>query len=204
MGLPRSSRSIPSALYRWAAAAEKRSRYGEARPVGYIGYSRSSPGSLANALAVARLFRSAKGSPVTTNTCHGWRFPLDGARAAAASTRSSTSLAIGSSLNARTALRLSTASYTSTSFGPLTPWRAAMTRGRSTNQARGRTSAQTSATSSGPYEGDTQGPPRVMTDQVTRCAPTSEVTAWSAAGGRSCCGTAAAASLSAAAGRSGR
>jgi hypothetical protein len=70
-----------------------------------------------------------KGSPVTTYTCHGWRFPLDGARVAAAITRSSTSLGIGSSLNARTALRLSTASYTSTSSGPLAPWRAAKTRG---------------------------------------------------------------------------
>ena len=46
---------------------------------------------------------------------HGWRFPLDGARVAAASTRSSTALGTGSPLNARTARRVSTASYTSMS-----------------------------------------------------------------------------------------
>src|SRR5262245_33437953 len=114
MGLPGSSRSIPSALYRWAAAAEKRSRYGEVSSAGYIGYSRSSPASPASSLAVARFFSSARGSPVTTYTCHGWRFPLDGALVAAASTRSSVCLATGSWLNARTARRLSTASYTST------------------------------------------------------------------------------------------
>ncbi|SCF72887.1 hypothetical protein GA0115254_113916 [Streptomyces sp. Ncost-T10-10d] len=71
MGLSGASRSIPSASYRWAAAAEKRSAYGEVSSAGYIGYSRSSPGSPASALAVARLFSSAKGSPVTTYTCHG-------------------------------------------------------------------------------------------------------------------------------------
>ncbi len=83
------------------------------RSAGYIGYCRSSPGSPASALAVARCFSSANGSPVTTYTCQRWRFALDGARVAATSTRSSTSLGTGSLLNARTARRLSTASYTS-------------------------------------------------------------------------------------------
>src|SRR5215510_11268171 len=44
---------------------------------------------------------------------HGWMFDPDGDQAAADSTRSSTSLDTGSSLNPRTARRLVTASYTS-------------------------------------------------------------------------------------------
>src|SRR5215472_14884613 len=44
---------------------------------------------------------------------HGWIFDPDGDQAAADSTRSSTSLDTGSSLNPRTARRLVTASYTS-------------------------------------------------------------------------------------------
>src|SRR5215467_7693585 len=44
---------------------------------------------------------------------HGWRFDPDGDQAAADSTRSSTSLDTGSSVNPRTARRLVTASYTS-------------------------------------------------------------------------------------------
>src|SRR5262249_23440610 len=45
--------------------------------------------------------------------CHGWMFDPDGDRAAADSTRSSTSLGTGWSVNPRTARRLVTASYTS-------------------------------------------------------------------------------------------
>src|SRR5215813_9258535 len=44
---------------------------------------------------------------------HGWMFDPDGDQAAADSTRSSTSLDTGSSVNPRTARRLVTASYTS-------------------------------------------------------------------------------------------
>jgi hypothetical protein len=44
---------------------------------------------------------------------HGWMFDPDGDQAAADSTRSSTSLDTGSSVNPRTARRLLTASYTS-------------------------------------------------------------------------------------------
>src|SRR5262249_5861494 len=44
---------------------------------------------------------------------HGWMLDPDGDRAAADSTRSSTSLGTGWSVNPRTALRLVTASYTS-------------------------------------------------------------------------------------------
>src|SRR5262245_34003383 len=44
---------------------------------------------------------------------HGWMFDPDGDQAAADSTRSSTSLDTGASLNARTDRRLVTASYTS-------------------------------------------------------------------------------------------
>src|SRR5215468_2933475 len=44
---------------------------------------------------------------------HGWMFDPDGDHAAADSTRSSTSLDTGASLNARTDRRLVTASYTS-------------------------------------------------------------------------------------------
>src|SRR5215470_10805892 len=44
---------------------------------------------------------------------HGWMFDPDGDRAAADSTRSSTTLDTGSSVNPRTARRLVTASYTS-------------------------------------------------------------------------------------------
>src|SRR5882762_8422506 len=44
---------------------------------------------------------------------HGWMFDPDGDQAAADSTRSSTSLGTGWSLNPRTARRLLTASYTS-------------------------------------------------------------------------------------------
>src|SRR5215475_8305056 len=44
---------------------------------------------------------------------HGWRFDPDGDHLAADSTRSSTSLGTGSSVNPRTARRLVTASYTS-------------------------------------------------------------------------------------------
>src|SRR5262245_28626597 len=44
---------------------------------------------------------------------HGWMFDPDGDQAAADSTRSSTSLDTGASLNARTDRRLWTASYTS-------------------------------------------------------------------------------------------
>src|SRR5437016_5228068 len=44
---------------------------------------------------------------------HGWMFDPDGDQAAADSTRSSTSLDTGRSLNPRTARRLVTASYTS-------------------------------------------------------------------------------------------
>src|ERR1700752_3056761 len=44
---------------------------------------------------------------------HGWMFEPDGDQAAADSTRSSTSLDTGSSVNPRTARRLVTASYTS-------------------------------------------------------------------------------------------
>src|SRR5215472_1150834 len=44
---------------------------------------------------------------------HGWMFDPDGDQAAADSTRSSTSLDTGSSLNPRTARRVVTASYTS-------------------------------------------------------------------------------------------
>src|ERR1700747_1230474 len=43
---------------------------------------------------------------------HGWMFDPDGDQAAADSTRSSTSLDTGSSVNPRTARRLLTASYT--------------------------------------------------------------------------------------------
>src|SRR6478672_7072389 len=51
---------------------------------------------------------------------HGWMFDPDGDQAAADSTRSSTSLDTGSSLNPRTARRLVTASYTSTMIASLT------------------------------------------------------------------------------------
>src|SRR6516162_7543611 len=44
---------------------------------------------------------------------HGWMFDPDGDQAAADSTRSSTSLDTGSSVNPRTACRLLTASYAS-------------------------------------------------------------------------------------------
>jgi hypothetical protein len=44
---------------------------------------------------------------------HGWMFDPDGDQAAADSTRSSTTLDTGSSVNPRTARRLVTASYTS-------------------------------------------------------------------------------------------
>jgi hypothetical protein len=44
---------------------------------------------------------------------HGWMFEPDGDQAAADSTRSSTTLDTGSSVNPRTARRLVTASYTS-------------------------------------------------------------------------------------------
>src|SRR5262249_9626563 len=50
---------------------------------------------------------------VTTEMCHGWMFDPDGDLAAADSTRSSTSLGTGWSVNPRTARRLVTASYTS-------------------------------------------------------------------------------------------
>src|SRR5580692_4065611 len=52
---------------------------------------------------------------------HGWMFDPDGDQAAADSTRSSTSLDTGSSLNPRTARRLVTASYTSMMIASLPP-----------------------------------------------------------------------------------
>src|SRR5262249_58626740 len=52
---------------------------------------------------------------------HGWMFDPDGDQAAADSTRSSTSLDTGSSLNPRTARRLVTASYTSIVIAFLPP-----------------------------------------------------------------------------------
>ena len=52
---------------------------------------------------------------------HGWTFDPDGAQAAADSTRSSTTLDTGSSVNPRTARRLVTASYTSMMIASLPP-----------------------------------------------------------------------------------
>src|SRR5262245_37074257 len=62
---------------------------------------------------MARVLSSASLGPVRTYVFQGWMLDPDGDQAAADSTRSSTSLGTGSSLNPRTARRLLTASYTS-------------------------------------------------------------------------------------------